>query len=149
MQDLKYSFQVLSMQVVQTEHTEHKLRLAAVKHWAIHTWTQGSNSYTLFPGFQSQLCKHDKRAQEALHQILSVAKHFLYLAQSASYFRNKVYETQWIPWWKSRKWLLALNNKITDVRFRCLAYFLFRRVPGPTASHAPCGKGDEYTENTL
>lgn len=70
MQDLKYSFQVLGIQVEQTEHTKHKLHLAAVKHWAIRTWMQGSDSYTLLPGFQSQLSKHDKRAQQALHQIL-------------------------------------------------------------------------------
>lgn len=97
MQGLKYSFQVSSIQVEQTEHTKPKLCLAPMKHWAICTWTQRSDSYTLLPGFQSQLYKHDKRAQKVLHQILSVATRFLYLTQSASCFKSKVIKFSGFP----------------------------------------------------
>lgn len=75
-QDLKYSFQVLSIQMEQKEHTKSKLCAAA--------------SHMLLSGFQMQLCKHDRRAWEAFHRTLSMAKHLLDGIQSTSCFRKSL-----------------------------------------------------------
>lgn len=44
---------------------------------------------------------------------------------------EKTYKIQWIPWWKSRKWLLTLNNKITD----SLAWLMPSSAPQPATHH--------------
>lgn len=77
-------------------------------------------------GFRSQLCRHDRRAWEALHQTLSMAKHLLDWIPSTSCFRKSL-QNSVIPWWKSRKWLLTLNNKIRD----SLAWLMPSSAPLP------------------